>query len=96
MRYDAVKKIPPIQTPNEHWALPTPVKHHKWRNQIDSQNIQENIWICIFHVICKLFLHRARRYGQNINTIYFFISVNIDNYHDKFQIFISFKFKGRF
>ncbi len=28
-------------------------------------------------------------------TIIFFISVDIDNYHDKFQIFISFKFKAR-
>ncbi len=26
----------------------------------------------------------------------FFISVDIDNYHDKCQIFISFKFKARF
>ncbi len=34
--------------------------------------------------------------AQKIITIIFFTSVNIDNYHDKFQIFISFKFKARF
>ncbi len=31
--------------------------------------------------------------AQKIITIIFFISVDIDNYHDKCQIFISFKFK---
>ncbi len=34
--------------------------------------------------------------AQNIITIIIFISVDIDNYHDKCQIFISFKFKARF
>ncbi len=34
--------------------------------------------------------------AQKIITIIFFISVDIDNYHDKSQIFISFKFKARF
>ncbi len=34
--------------------------------------------------------------AQKIITIITFISVDIDNYHDKCQIFISFKFKARF
>ncbi len=34
--------------------------------------------------------------AKKIITIIFFISVDIDNYHDKCQIFISFKFKDRF
>ncbi len=34
--------------------------------------------------------------AKNIVRITFFISVDIDNYHNNFQIFISFKFKGRF
>ncbi len=34
--------------------------------------------------------------GKKIIKIIFFISVDIDNYHDKCQIFISFKFKDRF
>ncbi len=34
--------------------------------------------------------------AKKIITIIFFISVGIDNYHDKCQIFISFKFKARF
>ncbi len=34
--------------------------------------------------------------AKTIITIIFFISVDIDNYHDKCQIFISFKFKARF
>ncbi len=34
--------------------------------------------------------------AQKIITINIFISVDIDNYHDKCQIFISFKFKDRF
>ncbi len=34
--------------------------------------------------------------AQKIITIIIFISVDIDNYHDKWQIFISFKFKARF
>ncbi len=34
--------------------------------------------------------------AQKIITIILFISVDIDNYHDKCQIFISFKFKARF
>ncbi len=34
--------------------------------------------------------------AQKIITIIIFISVDIDNYHDKFQIFISLKFKARF
>ncbi len=33
--------------------------------------------------------------AQKIITIIIFISVDIDNYHDKWQIFISFKFKAR-
>ncbi len=33
--------------------------------------------------------------AQKIITIIFFISVDIDNYHDTYQIFISFKFKAR-
>ncbi len=33
--------------------------------------------------------------AQKIITIIIFISVDIDNYHDKCQIFISFKFKAR-
>ncbi len=33
--------------------------------------------------------------GKKMLTIIFFISVDIDNYHDKCQIFISFKFKPR-
>ncbi len=33
--------------------------------------------------------------AKKIITIIFFISVDIDNYHDKCQIFISFKFKDR-
>ncbi len=33
--------------------------------------------------------------AQNIITIIIFISVDIDNYHDKCQIFISFKFKAK-
>ncbi len=33
--------------------------------------------------------------AKNIITIIFLISVDIDNYHDKCQIFISFKFKAR-
>jgi len=31
-----------------------------------------------------------------ITRYFFFITVNIDNYHNKCQIFIFFKFKGRF
>ncbi len=34
--------------------------------------------------------------AQKIITIIIFISVDIDNYHDKCQIFIYFKFKARF
>ncbi len=34
--------------------------------------------------------------AKKIITIIIFISVDIDNYHDKCQIFISFKFKARF
>ncbi len=34
--------------------------------------------------------------AQKIITIIIFISVDIDNYHDKCQIFISLKFKARF
>ncbi len=34
--------------------------------------------------------------AQKIITIIIFISVDIDNYHDKCPIFISFKFKARF
>ncbi len=34
--------------------------------------------------------------AKKIITIIFLISVDIDNYHDKFPIFISFKFKARF
>ncbi len=34
--------------------------------------------------------------AQKIITIIIFISVDIDNYHDKCEIFISFKFKARF
>ncbi len=34
--------------------------------------------------------------AKKMITIIFFISVDIDNYHDKCQIFISFKFKDRF
>ncbi len=34
--------------------------------------------------------------AQKIITIIIFISVDIDNYHDKCHIFISFKFKARF
>ncbi len=34
--------------------------------------------------------------AQKIITIIIFISVDIDNYHDKCQIFIFFKFKARF
>ncbi len=34
--------------------------------------------------------------AQKMFTIIIFISVDIDNYHDKCQIFISFKFKARF
>ncbi len=34
--------------------------------------------------------------AQKIITIIIFISVDIDNYHDKCQIFISFKFKAIF
>ncbi len=33
--------------------------------------------------------------AKKIITIIFFISVDIDNYHDTCQIFISFKFKPR-
>ncbi len=33
--------------------------------------------------------------AQKIITIIVFISVDVDNYHDKCQIFISFKFKAR-
>ncbi len=39
---------------------------------------------------------RAGRYGQKNDHDNFFISVDIYNYHDKCQIFISFKFKDRF
>ncbi len=34
--------------------------------------------------------------AQKMITIFFLISVDIDNYHDKCQIFISFKVKARF
>ncbi len=34
--------------------------------------------------------------AQKILPIIIFILVDIDNYHDKCQIFISFKFKDRF
>ncbi len=34
--------------------------------------------------------------AQKIITIIIFISVDIDYYHDKCQIFISLKFKARF
>ncbi len=34
--------------------------------------------------------------AQKMITIIIFISVDIDNYHDKCQIFISLKFKARF
>ncbi len=33
--------------------------------------------------------------AKTIITMIFFISVDIDNYHDKCQIFISFEFKAR-
>ncbi len=33
--------------------------------------------------------------AKKIIMMQFFISVDIDNYHDTFQIFIYFKFKGR-
>ncbi len=33
--------------------------------------------------------------AKTIITIIFFISVEIDNYHDKCQIFISSKFKAK-
>ncbi len=33
--------------------------------------------------------------AKKILTIIFFISVDIDNYHHKCQIFISFKFKAK-
>ncbi len=39
---------------------------------------------------------RAERYGPKNYTINVLISVDIDNYQDKFQIFISFKFKYRY
>ncbi len=40
---------------------------------------------------------RAGRYDQKQwSQYFFFISVDIDNYLDKFQIFIYFKFKSRF
>ncbi len=46
----------------------------------------------------SIFEHRAGLgdMAQKIIKIIFFISVDIDNYHDKCQIFISFKFKARF
>ncbi len=40
-------------------------------------------------LIHKCSTSRAGRYGQKMITITFFISVNIDNNHDKFQIFIT-------
>lgn len=35
-------------------------------------------------------------HGQKMITIKSFVSVDIDAYHDKCQIFVSFKFQGRF
>ncbi len=38
----------------------------------------------------------SRPADKNHSMIKNFILVDIDNYHDKFRIFISFKFKGRY
>ncbi len=47
-----------------------------------------------------IYLHKLnyiyRIWAKKIITIIIFISGDIDNYHDKCQIFISFKFKDRF
>ncbi len=52
-------------------------------------------------IISDWFLEHDNELGlgdmaQKIITIIIFISVDIDNYHDKCQIFISLKFKFRF
>ncbi len=56
---------------------------------------QRNYHDNFFHIY-NLFLFIFFNYIKKISTIFFFISVDIDNYHDKCHIFISFKFKGRF
>ncbi len=51
-------------------------------------------WSCVTHQLSlKVGLGDM---APKIITIIIFISVDIDNYHDKCQIFISFKFKARF
>ncbi len=45
---------------------------------------------------CKIFSVGLGDMAQKMITIIIFISVDINNYHDKCQIFISFKFKARF
>ncbi len=60
------------------------------------------VWMQIWMSLTPV-SHRKRQWSlglgdmaQKIITIIIFISVDIDNYHDKCQIFISFKFKARF
>ncbi len=48
------------------------------------------------HAHTYTYATRAGRYGPKIIGYFFLISVDIDNYHDKCQIFIAFKFKARF
>ncbi len=54
---------------------------------------------CHLNIISSVFVALDLGLGdmaQKSITIIIFISVDIDNYHDKCQIFISFKFKARF
>ncbi len=54
---------------------------------------------CSFYYLFPILIYFKVGLGdmaQKIITIIIFISVDIDNYHDKCQIFISLKFKARF
>ncbi len=69
-------------------------------------NVSMHCLICIFkmlwyHLIFTRFASdftriMSRPADKNHSMIKNFILVDIDNYHDKFRIFISFKFKGRY
>ncbi len=57
------------------------------------------IKLLIYHIsvcVCVCVCVGLGDMAQKIITIIIFISVDIDNYHDKCQIFISLKFKARF
>ncbi len=70
------------------------IHHISYLNACCRSYCEQFIHACFFSLLF-LYLKRAGRYGQKKKkkiTIAFFISIDTD----KFQIFISFKFKGRF